>query len=227
MAKAKKTRKELLSTNDEFITLSGRLLIAAGEYKKQLYIVGYCMLAAALLFIGGNLYLKGLNSKAQDVYNEGYYKILENMSLDKKPEELAASREDFAKVLAEYKMSKVAALTLPQMAYIDFKEKKYDDAISKYQKYLDNTSEGPYSSYALLALSVCFEEKKDYDKAISTLEKVKTGKDDYAKEQAMLSLARIYRLKNDYAKSDEILKDFIEKFPSSTSISVAKAAISS
>ena len=43
----------------------------------------------------------------------------------------------------------------------------------------------------------------------------------------MLSLARIYRLKNDYTKSDEILKDFIEKFPESTSLSVAKAAISS
>ena len=53
------------------------------------------------------------------------------------------------------------------------------------------------------------------------------GKDDYSKEQAMLDLARIYRLKNDYAKSNEILKDFIEKFPSSPSLSAAKAAITS
>ena len=227
MAKAKKSRKEMLSTNDEFITLSGRLLIAAGEHKKQLYIVCYCILAAALLFIGGNYYLKGLNTRAQDAYNKGLYRISENTDIVKTPEELQESREDFAKVLAEYKMSSVATLALPQMAYIDFLEKKYDDAISKYQEYLADTSEEPYASYARLALSVCFEEKKDYDRAISTLEKVVSGKDDYSREQAMLSLARVYRLKNDYAKSDEILKDFIEKFPASTSLSVAKAAISS
>ena len=227
MAKAKKSRKELLSTNDEFITLSGRLLIAAGEHKKYLYIAGYCVLAAALLFIGGNFYLKNLNTKAQDVYNKGFYKFSENTNIEKSPEELEMSQEDFTKVLAEYKISKLATLTLPQIAHIDFLEKKYDDAIAKYQKYLDKTTEEPYSSYALLAISVCFEEKKDYDKAINTLEKITAGENDYSKEQAMLSLARIYRLKNDYAKSDEILKDFIEKFPASTSIILAKAALSS
>ena len=227
MAKGKKTRKELLSTNDEFITLSGKAFELAGKYKKQLEIAGCCILVIALLYMGGNLYLKNLNSRAQDAYNIGYYTLSENMGTEKKQEELDKSREDFAKVLEDYKMSSLASLALPQMAYIDFLQKKYDDAISKYQEYLKNTSEEPYASLAKLALSVCFEEKKDYDKAIGTLEKVTAGKDDYSKEQAMLDLARIYRLKNDYAKSNEILKDFIEKFPSSPSLSAAKAAITS
>ena len=227
MAKTKKSRKELLSTNDEFITFSSRMLMYAGEHKKILQIAGYCVLAAVLLFIGGNFYLKHLNMKAQDIYDAGLRTVSENMKLEKSEEELTKSREEFSKVLADYKMSSVAALTLPQLAYIDFLEKKYDDAVIKYQEYLNDTSEEPYSSYTLLALSVCYEEKGDYDKAISTLEKAALGKDDYSKEQAMLSLARIYRLKNDYAKSDEILKDFIEKFPASASISVAKAAITS
>ena len=227
MAKTKKSRKELLSTNDEFITFSSRMLMYAGEHRKILQIAGYCVLAAVLLFIGGNYYLKHLNMKAQDIYNAGLYTISENMKLEKSEEELTKSREDFGKVLADYKMSRVAALTLPQLAYIDFLEEKYDDAVTKYQEYLNDTSEEPYSSYTLLALSVCYEKKGDYDIAISTLEKVALGEDDYSKEQAMLSLARIYRLKNDYAKSDEILKDFIEKFPASGSISVAKAAMTS
>lgn len=227
MAKTKKSRKELLSTNDEFITFSSRALIYAGEHKKILQIAGYCILVVVLLFIGGNFYLKHLNMKAQDIYNAGLQNISENMNLEKSEEELTKSREDFAKVLSDYKLSSVAELTLPQLAHIDFLEKKYDDAVTKYQEYLNGTSEEPYSSYTLLALSVCYEEKGDYDKAISTLEKAALGKDDYSKEQSMLSLARIYRLKNDYAKSDEILRDFIEKFPASASVSVAKAAITS
>lgn len=227
MAKAKKSRKERLSTNDEFITFSARMLAYAGEHKKQLNIAGYCIIAAVLLFIAGNFYYKNQNEKAQDVYNTGYYTLSGNIKIDKSQEELTKSRESFSKVLADYNISKVASLTLPQMAYIDVLEKNYDAAISKYEEYLNDTSKEPYSSYAMLALSACYEEKEAYDKAISTLEKITTGTDDYSKEQAMFSLARIYRLKNDYAKSDEILKDFIDKFPSSTFIPVVKAALKS
>lgn len=227
MTKEKKSRKELLSTNDEFITLSTRLIILAGEHKKQLHMAGYCILVIVLLFIGGNLYFKNLNTRAQDTYNSGYYAISENVTPEKKQEELIKSRENFAKVLADYKMSGLRSLALPQMAYIDFLEKKYDDAISKYEAYLNDTSEEPYSSLARLALSVCFEEKKDYDKAISILEKVSAGEDNYSKEQAMLNLARMYRLKNDFTKSNEILKNFIEKFPESSSLNIAKAALTS
>ena len=228
MAKRKKkSRKQLLSTNDEFITLSGKLLRYAGEHKKPLYIAGYCILALVILYMAGNFYFKKIDTKAQEIYDAGYNTLSEDTKLDKSKEELTKSREDFAKVLADYKGSKAATLTLPQIAYIDFLEKKYDDAISMYQEYLNKTSEEPYSYYALLALSVCFEEKGDYDKAINTLEKVKAGNDEYSKQQAMLSLARIYRLKNDYAKSNEILKDFIAKFPESTSLPIAKAALTS
>lgn len=221
-----KSRKELLSTNDEFVTFSTRMLVLAGEHKKQLHIVGYCILAIIILFTAGNMYLKNRNSRAQDAYNTAYYGISGNISPEKKQETYAKSREDFGKVLAEYKMTKAAPLTLPQLAHIDFLEKKYDDAIAKYQKYLDSKPGEPYYSFGMLALSACYEEKGDYDKAISTLEKMKDA-EGYSKEQALLGLARIYRLKKDTAKSNEILKDFIEKFPSSPSVPVAKAAITS
>ncbi len=221
-----KSRKVLLSTNDEFVTFSARMLVLAREHKKQMEIAGYCILAIIILFTAGNMYLKNRNSRAQEAYNRAYYALSGNISPEKKQEIYAKSREEFGKVLAEFKMSKVAPLTIPQMAHIDFIEKRYDDAIKKYQDYLDKKPSEPYYSYALLALSTCYEEKGDYDMAISTLEKIK-DKEGYSKEQAMLGLARIYRLKKDTAKSNEILKDFIEKFPSSPSIAVAKATITS
>jgi tetratricopeptide (TPR) repeat protein len=221
-----KSRKELLSTNDEFVTFSTRMLILAREHKKQMEIVGYCILAIIILFTAVNMYLKNRNLRAQEAYNSAYYALSGNISPEKKQETYAKSREDFGKVLAEYKMSKVAPLTIPQMAHIDFLEKKYDEAIKKYQDYLDDKPAEPYYSYALLALSTCYEEKGEYDKAISTLEKIKNA-EGYSKEQSMLGLARIYRLKKDTAKSNEILKDFIEKFPSSPFIEVARSSISS
>jgi outer membrane protein assembly factor BamD (BamD/ComL family) len=222
-----KSRKELLSTNDEFVTFSTRMLVLAGEHKKQLQTAGYCILAIIILFTAGNMYLKNRNSKAMNAYNSAYYEISGNITPEKKQETYAKSREDFGKVLKEYKMSKAASVTLPQLAHIDFLEKKYDDAIKKYQDYVDSKPGEPYYSFGMLALSACYEEKGDYDKAISTLEKVAKRSEGYSKEQAMLGLARIYRLKKDTAKSNEILKDFIEKFPSSPSIAIAKASLTS
>jgi outer membrane protein assembly factor BamD (BamD/ComL family) len=221
------SRKELLSTNDEFVTFSTRMLILAGEHKKQLQIAGYCILVIILLFTAGNMYLKNRNSKAQDAYNTAYYEISGNISPEKRQEAYTKSREDFGKVLSEYKMSKAASITLPQLAHIDFLEKKYDDAIKKYQDYLDSKPGEPYYSLGMLALSTCYEEKGELDKAISTLDKVINSAEGYAKEQAMLGLAGIYRLKKDTAKSNEILKDFIEKFPSSPSVPIAKSTITS
>ncbi|NLD38054.1 MAG: tetratricopeptide repeat protein [Desulfatiglans sp.] len=222
-----KSRKQLLSTNDEFVTFSARMLILAGEHKKQLQIAGYCILVIIILFTAGNIYLKNRNSKAQDAYNTAYYAISGNISPEKKQEIYSKAREDFGKVLSGYKMSKAASLTIPQMAHIDFLEKKYDDAIKKYQDYLDKRPAEPYYSYALIALSTCYEEKGDYDTAVNILEKAVAKSEGYSKEQAMLSLAGIYRVKKNFAKSNEILKDFIEKFPSSSFIEVAKASISS
>jgi outer membrane protein assembly factor BamD (BamD/ComL family) len=222
-----KSRKELLSTNDEFVTFSTRMLVLAGEHKKQLQIAGYCILVIILLFTAGNMYLKNRNSKAMDAYNKAYYAISGNITPEKKQETYTKSRQDFGKVLSEFKMSKAASVTLPQLAHIDFLEKKYDDAIAKYQDYLDSKPGEPYYSFGMLALSTCYEEKGDYDKAVSTLDKVVKAAEGYSKEQAMLSLARIHRLKKDFVKSNEILKDFIEKYPSSPSLEVAKAAITS
>jgi hypothetical protein len=81
-----KSRKELLSTNDEFVTFSARMLVLAREHKKQMEIIGYCILAVIILFTAGNMYLKNRNSRAQDAYNKAYYAISGNISPDKKQE---------------------------------------------------------------------------------------------------------------------------------------------
>ena len=78
-----------------------------------------------------------------------------------------------------------------------------------------------------MALAVCYEEKGELDKAIQALEQITTGTNDSFKEQAILSLARIYRLSEQPDKSDELLKDFINKYPASPFLPQAKAHVRS
>ena len=48
------------------------------------------------------------------------------------------------------------------------------------------------------------------------------GPDNFFKELAMISLARVYRLASQEDMSKEILKEFIEKFKSSPYMPIAK-----
>lgn len=225
MAKTKVSRKDLLTTDDEFIHFSSRAIIFISEHSRQFKIAGCCLLAVILIYISIYFYLKNENNKAQEIYNIAYSKLATNMKSDMNEEDLAISKENFTRIIEEYRVSDVSRLALPQLAYIDFLEKNYDSAIARYQDFLNKTPEEPYQSLAMIALSICYEEQGKYENAISSLQKALTGPDDFFKEQAMLSLARIHRLQNNFEKSNEILGEFIEKFPESTSLSLAKANI--
>jgi len=225
MAKTKVSRKKLLTTNDEFIHFSSRAIIFISEHPRQFKIAGSCLAVIVLIYIGALFYLKHVNNTAQDLYNTAYYALADSMKPDMNKEGLATSKENFTKVVKDYSLSQVARLALPELAYLNYLEKDYDAAISKYKDFLDKTSEEPYQSFAMIALSVCYEEKGEYEKAVSSLEKVLSGPDDFFKEQAMLGLARVHRLQNNFDKSNKVLNDFVEKFPSSTSLSLAKAYI--
>ncbi len=225
MAKTKRSRKELLKTDDEFIHFSSRAIIFISEHSRQFKIAGFCLLAIILIYIGTYFYLKKSNETAQNIYNIAYSSLSNNMALDTKEDDLVVSRENFNRLIEEYSITDVSRLALPELAYIDFLEKNYDSAIARYQDFLDTEPEEPYRSLTMIALSICYEEKGEYEKAVSALEKVMPGPDDFFKEQAMLSLARVYRLQNNFEKSNEVLKEFIEKFPASPSLSLAKANI--
>ena len=72
---------------------------------------------------------------------------------------------------------------------------------------------------------MCYEEKGELDEAMGTLEHIRSGPNDFIKEQAMLSMARIYRLKNEENKSNEILEEFTETFTTSPFLPLARALI--
>jgi predicted negative regulator of RcsB-dependent stress response len=223
MTPTKISRKELLKKEDEFITFSSRMIILAKEHSRELKFLGMGVVCLLLIYLGINTYLRYVNKKGQDAYNIAYYAISKNMNSEKDQDSIKKSEELFNEVIDKYGISGAARLAIPELAYAKFVQKQYDEAISKYQEFLSKSPDGPYQSLAETALAVCYEEKGDFDKAIQTLEHINSGPNDFFKEQAMLSMARIYRLTGKKEKSNEILKEFIEKFKDSQFLSLAKA----
>ena len=224
MAKKKVTRKELLKAPDEFLTFSARAVIFINEHSRQFAYLGVAVVAIALIYLGIHTYMRHINKKGQNTYNKAYYTLVKNMGPDANQKDLKQSEELFEQVKNRYGISKTARLALPELAYLKFIEKKYDEAITLYKEFLRKASDNiPYQSLARIALAACYEAKGDFNSAIEALNRVIAGPDDFFKEQAMLSLSRIYRLSHHEEKSREILKEFVTKYTSSPFLPLAKA----
>ena len=228
MVKSKVSRKELLNKPDEFISKTARAIIFAKEHEKQLQYIGIAIVVLVLIWIGTSTYMGRVNKKGQEAFNIAYFSITNNIATGIDDTKLNESEGLFKQVTDNYGMSKAATLALPELAYIKYMQKEYDAAIDLYQQFQDEISaDDPYQSLTNLALAVCFEEKGDMDNAINILEQITEGEADYFKEQAMLNLSRIYSLANQEDKSQEMLKDFVEKYQQSPFLAIAKARLKS
>jgi outer membrane protein assembly factor BamD (BamD/ComL family) len=227
MAKKKISRKELLKKPDEFMTFTGKAIAFFKGHSRQFEYVGMAVVALFLLYLGVNTYLKYINKKGLEAYNRAYKSVIQNATPQADPETLKKTGELFKEVIDHYGFSKASRLALPESAYIHFLNKEYDEAIAQYQAFLEKVPKhDPYHALSRLALAACYEEKGDLEKALQHLDHIISGLDTDFKEQAMLSMARIYRLDQKPEKSDEVLTEFIKKYPASPFLSQAKSHLS-
>lgn len=226
MAKQKVTRKELLKKPDEFLSISARAVVFVREHQKHFSYAGIVVLAAIVVYLGINTYLNYSNKKGQGAYNAAYYDLMARMNEKGEEKDLKEPEELFRKVMDEYGRSKVSRLAPPQVAFLKYRDKKYDEAIGLYLRFIEDVPQNsPYRSLAGVALAACYEEKGELEKAIERLKAVILGPDDFFKEQAMLSLARVYTLSNQKDKAREILEDFVSTYPTSPFLPQAKARL--
>jgi predicted negative regulator of RcsB-dependent stress response len=226
MAKEKVTRKELLKSSDEFLTVSGRVILYVKEHAKPFKIAGGILVGAALVYLGVNYYLNYANRKGQEAYDAAYYEVAKIKEIKADDETVKKSEELFKKVITDHGLSKASRLAPPQIAHLKFLEKKYDEAIQLYQAYLKEVPENTvYHSLALMALAAGYEGQGDFGKAIETLQRILSSSEPSFKEQATLNLARVYGLSKQPDKAKETLKEFIEKYKNSPFLSMAKARL--
>ncbi|MBN1626314.1 MAG: tetratricopeptide repeat protein [Deltaproteobacteria bacterium] len=228
MAKKKISRKEMLKKPDEFISITGKTIDFVKGHKRLFDYLGTAILGAIVIYIGVYAYMRYVNNKGKEAFNTAFYSAFLNTGSEEAAADPKKAEELFGNVVEKYGISKAAKLALPELAYAKFEQKQYDEAIAMYEEYLGKVSEkGPYRSLACLALSTCYEQKGEYDKAITPLEDIMQGPDDFIKEQAMLNMARIYRLDNKQDRAKEVLNQLKEKFPDSVYYDMADSLINS
>ncbi len=227
MAKKKLSRKELLKNTDEFLTLSGKVVLYLNEHLRQVRLVGVGLVVIAVAYISVWGYMKHTNKMGQAAYNVAYDTLVQGLQAeDAGEEDIKKSEGLFEAVISDYGMSKAADLALAQVGHAKYRDKKYDDAIDYYEEFSSKASDNDaYETMTLLALAACHEAKGEMKKAAEILDGIMENSDNPFRENAMLNLERIYRLDNQPEKANEILKTFAKEYGNSPFFPMVKARI--
>lgn len=227
MAKKKLSRKELLKNTDEFLTLSGKVVLYFNQHTRQLRLIGIAVVAIAVFYLAIWGYIKHTNKMGQEAYNVAYNTLVQSLQHEKADKDgIKRSETLFEAVISDYGMSKAADLALAQVGHVKFTNKQYDDAIDYYDKFSTKASDNEaYETLTLLALAACHEAKGEMKKAAGILDGIIETSDNPFRENAMLNLERIYRLGNQPEKADKILKTFAKEYANSPFYPMVKARI--
>ena len=224
MAKKRETRKELLKKEDEFVSLSTRIYQFAVKRRTQLQWAAISIAVILVIILGVSLYFRHLNKKALAAYNTAYKNLVSAASPEASQENIQRSAEELNRLISEYGRTKMATLAIPQLAYLEFGQGNYDEAISLYNAYLEKLGDDSiYRPMAYFGLAACYEAKGDYQSAIRFLEKIVENNAAFLKEEAMFSLGRMYDLSGRRELSKEAFQKFVSQFPQSPLLPLAKA----
>jgi len=234
VANKKISRKELLKSPDEFLTLSSKAAAYFSAHLRELKIAGIAVAVILVGYVSVYGYLRYANVKGQETYNLAYDVLTKNPTLSQ-PSDAAATpdTEDlkkaealFQQVIDDYSISKAARVALAQVGHIRFSQKEYDEAIVYFERFAKEMSgHKEYQDLASLAQASCYEAKGEFKKAISILTPLVDTPTNPFRETAMLSLERVYRLDNQADKARDILTRFVQEYQTSPFLPMAKARL--
>jgi tetratricopeptide (TPR) repeat protein len=230
MAKNKITRKDLVKSPDEFITFSSKVINFIRTHQQPTKYFGLAISLMVIVYLAVTWHISHINKMGQEAYNTAYSQLSENMDYIVDQTALKKAAESFLFIINEHGSSKAAKLASPQVAYSDFKEKKYKTAIEHYQDFIEYASKdiksSSLSSLTKLAIVACYEAQGEFIKAIDVLNSIVRVPDDPFREIAMFSLERAYRLDNKPGEAKRVIKEFIKKYKTSFFLNEAKARLS-
>ena len=211
--KRKKTRKELLQEPDEFMTLSGKLIGFAVDYKNQLTYALGIIVALALIFSGFRFFSIRAENKASALLDKSLSKY-NSVKAEKQPDEVYREvSADFQFILDKYDGKESAKLARLTFANICYNAGKYKQAIELYKKGLTDFVKYPMIHNQILSdLGYAYEQQEDYVSAVNYFEKISSAPEAILRQEALYHLGRLYNKLGDNEKSREAYNKILNEY---------------
>jgi TolA-binding protein len=195
---SKHRRKDL--RHDEFQETIENIIIFYEHHRKTvLWIVGG-IAVLLLLFVTyrNNKLVK--TTKSKEIYNVGV--MLYNSG------DFNRAREQFNTIIDNYLGTVFSDRSTFMLAAISYKEGNLEDAINKFQAFINGKYDELFTPSAYQGIGQCYEQKRDIEGAIENYEIAREKfKSNALKSECMISLGRLYFAQLKMDKAEEIYKE--------------------
>jgi tetratricopeptide (TPR) repeat protein len=193
MAKNRVSRKRMLNEPDEFISTANRVVQWARENSRPL-IIGSCVfLAVAVLLSIFSYYRHAQADAAESRLGQVLAKYQTALDAGDPTAALAAVRGDFEELSESYGNTPAGRLGEVIYGNISVAGQDYDDAVLLYEKSLASFGiESSLGNVILNGLGTAYQQKGDYNRAVSYYKQIADGSGTLLKDAALFNLARLY-----------------------------------
>ena len=166
---------------------------------------------AAIVLLAGGWYLYQLNYEASA--GKTYARILETAMKAPSPAGDPAAINGYKDLITRYPRSRAAATAYYRLGNLHFDRNEFDSAITAYRNFLSKApADSDLVTLAYNELGVCYESKKDFNKAVESYEMAMKSKMASSFEALTFGgIARIYEKMNNPAKATEFYQKALEK----------------
>jgi predicted negative regulator of RcsB-dependent stress response len=215
VAKAKKTRKELLKEPDEFITTTGKLIQWAVKHQNHLT---YGLLAVVVIALGLSTY-RFFSTRAENqaslLLQQAVAKYNELREGQSPAEVYAAVSSDFTTIIDDYSNKQNGKIAGLRFANICYEAGEFKKSAALFEKALSDFEAHPLIRNQILSsLAMAHLRLGEDTAAIGYFEKIVDGPLDANKEEALFHLGDLYARTGQEDKSrsayDRLLTDYAE-----------------
>lgn len=225
MAPEKITRKELLKSPDEFLTLTQRAFNFVSAHSKPIITAAIVVVAAVALGIGIKAYSDYKTGQAVVAYAEAAAAVPAAQNFD--PQKAEAAVVELEKVAQTYSGRPSARSATMDLGALYFKLGKFDQSEAAYRSLLSSlvAQEQHLKPLLLDSLAYVLEAKGNPAQAAASWEELLTLSGDVLKDQTYLNLGRVYQAQGQTDKAKEAYEKLVAGFPNSRYAALAQAKL--
>jgi tetratricopeptide (TPR) repeat protein len=210
-------RKKDLNKPDQFMVFLKTCLQFLIDHKVQVISGLSAVIIFVIILIGTRYYFNICENKASMQLEESMTNYKTGLTDNGPKQAFYDVEKDFSALIKKYSNTMSGNMARIYFGDICFSAGEYDRAIKQYKKALKYFNDYPAIKHIIyMCIAYAYESKSDKEAAVTNLEKIIDGNNEFLKDEALFNLGRLYASMGQNTKSISMYETIVSDFADSS-----------